>query len=235
MRQGDAFGLALLDAYRGAGRGFHLNERDDGYIDASASRMYFTTERQWGTDERRAMRYVRGRVLDVGCGAGRHSIFLQRRGHDVLGIDVSPLVLRVARQRGLRRVRRLPAADVRAELARIDTILMLGNNFGVFGSRARARALLHRWSRLVRPGARIIAQSRDPYGTDNPRHRLYHRQNRRRGRMSGQIRMRVRYQDVATPRFDYLLVSPAEMRSYLHGDPRAMTRIRHGFGQVPSI
>lgn len=40
MRAGDAFGLALLDAYRGVGRGFHLNERDDGYIDASSSRMY---------------------------------------------------------------------------------------------------------------------------------------------------------------------------------------------------
>lgn len=217
MRRGDAFGLGLLDAYRGAGRGFHLNERDDGYIDASASRIYFTTVRQWGADERRAMRYVRGRVLDVGCGAGRHSLYLQRRGHDVTGIGISPLVLRVARLRGLRRLRRMSVTDLGLELPRMDTILMLGNNFGVFGSRARAQRLLRRWSRLVRSGTRIVAQSRDPYATDNPWHRLYHRRNRTRGRMAGQIRMRVRYQGMATPWFDYLLVSPDEMREIVAG------------------
>jgi 2-polyprenyl-3-methyl-5-hydroxy-6-metoxy-1,4-benzoquinol methylase len=37
------------------------------------------------------MQFVKGRVLDVGCGAGRHSLYLQEKGFDVLGTDISPL------------------------------------------------------------------------------------------------------------------------------------------------
>ena len=51
------------------------------------------------------MRFVRGRVLDLGCGAGRVGLHLQSRGHDVVGIDVSPLAVEIAGQRGLADVR----------------------------------------------------------------------------------------------------------------------------------
>ena len=52
---------------------------------------------------------------------------------------------------------------------------------------------------------------------DNPFHLAYHRWNRRRGRMPGQMRIRVRYQKYATPRVDYLLGSRKEMRTLLRG------------------
>lgn len=217
MRAGDAFGLALYDAHRGLGRGFQMTERDDGHIDATETRVYFTSFRQWSIDERRAMRYVRGRVLDIGCGAGRHSIYLQKRGFDVIGIDVSPLALRVSRLRGLRRTAQASVTHVNSHLGVFDTILMLGNNFGLFGNRRRAQTLLRRWHRITRPGARIIAQSRDPYAAASPSHRAYHRRNLERGRMCGQIRMRVRYQDRATPWFDYLIASKMEMRQIVAG------------------
>ena len=60
--------------------------------------------------------------------------------------------------------------------------------------------------------ARVIAWSTDPYQTTEPLHLQYHRLNRRRGRMSGQLRIRMRYQKYATPWFDYLLVSTEEMQ-----------------------
>ena len=44
-----------------------------------------------------------------------------------------------------------------------------------------------------------------------------HAQNRRRGRMGGQIRIRVRFQDVATPWFDYMFLSEQELLSVLEG------------------
>ena len=50
---------------------------------------------------------VRGPVLDVGCGTGELSLFLARRGHDVLGIDLSPLAIRQAREKA--RWRRIEA------------------------------------------------------------------------------------------------------------------------------
>ena len=59
--------LALLEG-RGAQE---IMERDDGFIYAGDPSDYFAPFRRWPPVERRVMRYVRGRVLDVGCGAGR--------------------------------------------------------------------------------------------------------------------------------------------------------------------
>jgi hypothetical protein len=72
--------------------------------------------------------------------------------------------------------------------------------------------------------ARIIAETRDPYGTDDPCHLAYHKLNRKRGRMSGQLRIRIRYKTYATPWFDYLLVSKDEMRAILDGTGWQVTR-----------
>ena len=93
-------------------------------------------------------------------------------------------------------------------LGEFDTLVMFGNNFGLFGSRAKARRLLRQLRPFVR---RIVATSNDPFGTDDPVHLGYHERNRNRGRMPGQLRLRVRYRDLIGPWFEYLIVSPEEM------------------------
>jgi hypothetical protein len=98
-----------------------------------------------------------------------------------------------------------------------DTIVMMGNNFGLFGSPEGARRLLGRFHRMTAPDARIIAETNDPYRTDDPDHLAYHALNRQRGRMSGQLRIRVRYRSLKTPWFDYLFVSQPELREILAG------------------
>ena len=98
-----------------------------------------------------------------------------------------------------------------------DTIVMLGNNFGLFGSKAKARGLLRRFHKLTSDRGRIVAETRDVYGTDDPAHLAYHERNRRRGRMAGQVRLRTRHRLQATPWFDYLMVSPSELVELLEG------------------
>src|SRR5439155_25169192 len=98
----------------------------------------FSPFRRWPKAERAAMRYVRGRVLDVGCGAGRVALHLQERGHDVVGIDLSPGAVEVARRRGAKDVRELAITRVGPKLGLFDTIVMFGNNFGLMGGRRRA-------------------------------------------------------------------------------------------------
>jgi dipeptidyl aminopeptidase/acylaminoacyl peptidase len=71
---------------------------------------------------------------------------------------------------------------------------------------------------------RIIAASNDPYKTDNPDHLAYHAANRARGRISGQMRIRVRYKRYASPWFDWLLVSKKEMESILEGTGWVVSR-----------
>jgi predicted RNA methylase len=214
----DAYGHLVYD-YLTKGVGREVVERDDGLIDPSEilPAYYFAPYRSWSDRERRAMRFVRGRVLDVGCGAGRVALHLQKRGFDVLGIDLSPLAVRVCKLRGLKNVRVLPAAQTGQLRGRFDTILMFGNNFGLFGSYKRGRAMLKDFYEATFENARIIAESTDPYKTKDPAHLAYQRQNRDRGRMPGQIRIRVRYRTYVTPWFDYLLVSEKEMQDLIAG------------------
>jgi SAM-dependent methyltransferase len=222
----DAYGRLILD-YLETGESIEIVERDGGFIDGSryGPGYYFSPFRRWPKAERQALRLARGRVLDIGCGAGRVALHLQERGHDVVGIDVSPLAVEVSRRRGVRDVRELPVTRIGRGLGRFDTIVMFGNNFGLMGSRRRAPWLLRRFKSIVNDGARILAESVNPYTTDNPAHLAYHERNRRRGRMGGQLRIRIRYHEYATPWFDYLLASPEEMAELAEAGGWRLSRV----------
>ncbi len=212
----DAFGHALYDRYRGQDT-LYIIERDDGYIAADSLKGYFSDYRGWPAGLRRAMSFARGRVLDVGCGAGRAALYLQRRGLVCVGVDNSPLAVRVCKLRGLKHARLMAAGRLSRALGVFDTILMLGNNFGLAGDPTRTRWLLRRFRAISSERARIIAETLDPKRTRARHHRDYHRRNRQRGRMPGQVRLRIRYLRHASPWFDYLFVSKREMRALLKG------------------
>ncbi len=217
----DAFGRAMYDYFSSGMRNLHINEvieRDDGYIETSGGpAAYFTEYRRWPPEERKALRYARGRVLDIGCGAGRHSLHLQGKGLEVTGIDNSPLAIEVCKQRGLQHAEVMSISQISSRLGVFDTVLMLGNNFGLFGSYQGAKRLLKKLNRITTENGRIITTSNDVYKTDIPAHLKYHEMNRKRGRMAGQIRFRARYHQYATPWLDYLMVSPEEMEDILDG------------------
>ncbi len=211
----DPFGRALMDFFEGKASPIII-ERDDGNLDVSGgAESYFRDYEEWDDYERQALSYARGRVLDVGCGAGRHSLYLQEQGHEVLALDNSPLAIEVARRRGVRELVVLPISRVSSKLGIFDDIIMMGNNFGLLANRKRARWLLRRFYHLTSKNARIIATSLDPYTTDDQLHLAYHRMNRERGRMSGQVRIRFRYRAIKGAWFDYLLVSVKEMREII--------------------
>ena len=213
----DAYGKQLLAQYNGQTPTAEIIERDDDYIDTgSDAGMYFTEYDEWHAPERQAIDKARGKILDIGCGAGRHSLYLQNKGFDVTGIDNSPGAIKVCKLRGLRRAIVRPIQEIdKFPKNSFDTILMFGNNFGLFGNAENARELLKKMSRITRAGAQIIAGTRNPYVTDNKEHLEYLRFNKRRGRLAGQIRMRIRYGRTVGEWFDYLFVSPDEMRKIL--------------------
>jgi SAM-dependent methyltransferase len=228
----DAYGHAVFDYLRGMG-GFEIVERDDGYFGPSGGPWAYLSEyKDWSPDQRKAMRYVRGKVLDIGCGGGRHSLYLQEKGFDVLGVDTSPLAIKVCKLRGLRKTKLTSITQLSPKLGRFDTMLMLGNNFGLFASFKRARWLLARFKRITSARARIITESMDPYQTDDPVHFDYHKLNRRKGRMSGQARIRIRYKRHVTPWFDYLLVSKDEMKEIMKGTGWRVERFIDAEGPV---
>ena len=85
---------------------------------------------------------------------------------------------------------------------------MLRNNFGLFGNFKRARWLLKRFHEITSLKGRIVE-------TEVPEHLAYQEINRERGRMSGQVRIRVRFRKYASPWFEYFMVSKKEMKDIL--------------------
>ncbi len=236
-RSNDAYGHELW-AYLSEGRPDEIVERDDGLITCGEGpKRYFSEFSAWAKREQRAMRFTQGsRALDVGCGAGRVSLYLQRQGMKVTAIDRSPLAIRLCRKRGVRDARLLPIEQIhRLPADSFDTVVMFGNNFGLFGNYKKAKRLLRQLHRLTAGGAVILAESVNPYQTRLAAHRRYQRRNRERGRMGGQIRIRVRFREIKGPWFDYLLVSPSEMKEILAGTGWALRTLLRSSDGPPYV
>jgi SAM-dependent methyltransferase len=206
--EGDALGSALLAALDGRAPSVVI-ERDDGFVDVDGT-DYFggLTE-----PERHALASATGRVLDVGAGAGRGALVMQERGQRVTALDVSAGAVEACRRRGVRNVYHGTLAQAAGDgLAGVfDSAVLLGSNVGLLGSRENAPAFLADLARLVKPDGVVAGVILDPYGTSSQVHLAYHDRNRERGRLPGQLTMRVRYQNLATGWFDWLCASRGEL------------------------
>jgi len=214
----DAFGEEIL-AYLLQKKGVEIIERDDGFVSSSDILSYYFSDYEgWVPMERDSIKLAKGRVLDVGCGAGRVCLYLQKQGLEVTGMDISPKAIEVCKKRGVERALVLPVERIDSfRPDSFDTIVMFGNNFALLGSQEKARALLKKMYRITSRDAVILAGNRDPYSTKDAAHLAYHELNRRRGRMAGQLRMRVRFRQYVGEWFDYLFVSRKELKGILLG------------------
>jgi SAM-dependent methyltransferase len=217
-RDKDAYGQ-LIVAYLEGKPSYEIVERDDGSIGPSGGApTYFAEYKNWPEWQKRAIKFAKGRVLDVGAGAGRVSLYLQEHGCKVTAIDNSPLAIQVCRNRGVKDARVFSIRDVgKFGPNTFDTVVMFGNNFGLFGGSAGAKRLLKKLHARTTPNAVIIAESNDPYKTSDPAHLAYQKRNRKRGRMSGQLKIRIRFRESIGDWFDYLLASKKEMKEILEG------------------
>ena len=109
--------------------------------------------------EQRALEMAEGRILDVGAGAGCHSLALEKMGKSVLAIDISPLSVAVMKERGVdaRQVNFYDESFVET----FDTVLMLMNGTGIIGNPDNIPAFFERLRGLLNPGGRVLLDSSD--------------------------------------------------------------------------
>ena len=107
---------------------------------------------------------------------------------------------------------------------------MLGHNFGLFQNRRKFKMLLKKFDKILSPDGVIIAETSNPYKTKNNIHTSYHAWNFKRGRMGGQLRLRLRYKKLISRWFDYLFVSQKELHNLLNGTEWKIQRIFNSRG-----
>ena len=131
--------------------------------------------------ERKALDLAKGRILDVGAGAGCHSLVLQERGMDVTAIDISPLSVETMKERGVEKVieqdfftlegqameQREPSSLLewpsrdRVRRSQYDTILMLMNGIGIVGTLERMPEFFKQIDKILAPGGQVLCDSSD--------------------------------------------------------------------------
>ena len=159
----DILGQALLEYHHGrldAALTVHCNVADDEQLPAS---YFFRSLLQMPELERMALDESRGRVLDLGAGAGCHTLELQSRGFaEVRAVDQSAGAVQVMQARGVREVARhdIGVARLATELP-YDTILMLMNGLGLTGTLAGLDSFLAHARTLLAPDGQILATSSD--------------------------------------------------------------------------
>lgn len=159
--------------------------------------------------ERKALELARGRILDVGAGAGCHSLALQQRGEEVTAIDISPLSCETMLARGICNVRCVNLFDKRL-VGPFDTILMLMNGIGIAGKLKQLPTLLFRLRELLAPGGQLIVDSSDLkylYENEDGSYDIDPL-----GNYYGEVDYRMCYRKVMGETFDWLYVDPQTLK-----------------------
>lgn len=156
----DPFGKALkdyLDGQHDAALTVHIAGFDDELWPVD---MFFQNTRGMRWYARQALRLARGRVLDVGAGAGSHSLRLQQQGFDVEALEISTLAANVIADRGVKKVTNADFFNFTTD-RRYDTILLLMNGVGIAGTLDGLPRLLNHCKELLAPDGQIIMDTTD--------------------------------------------------------------------------
>ena len=118
----------------------------------------FRTRDEMPAIEQEALNVASGNILDVGAGAGCHTLALQAMEKRVTAIDISPLAVETMRQRGVKDVHE---QDFFSLDGQFDTILMLMNGIGIVGTISRLPAFFMQVDHLLAPGGQLLCDSSD--------------------------------------------------------------------------
>jgi len=156
----DLFGKAILDFQTNNSPEDLITETTISEEDEMSVAYLFRSYDEMPQMEQKALQLAKGKVLDVGCGAGSHSLSLQNdRNLDVTSIDISSNAIEACELRGLKKAK---VQDVMTlENEKFDTILLLMNGAGMCGRLKNIPSFLQKLKSLLNPGGQILMDSSD--------------------------------------------------------------------------
>lgn len=157
----DLLGQAIQDYFHSQKEVIVHTETSISEIDELPISYFFRSYAAMNKTEQKAMQLAQGKVLDIGCGAGAHSLYLQNSRHlSVTSLDNSPKSTEVCRLQGLRNVICSDFLEFNTSET-FDTILLLMNGTGIFESLDKINLYLKKLSTLLTPTGKIYIDSTD--------------------------------------------------------------------------
>jgi len=155
----DLFGKAILDFQTGNNPEDLITETTISESDEMSVAYLFRGFEEMPKMEQKALSISKGKILDVGCGAGSHSLYLQEKGFDVTSIDISPNAIKACQLRGLKKATVQDVMSMKEE--QFDTILLLMNGAGMCGRLKNISPFLRQLKRLLTENGQILVDSSD--------------------------------------------------------------------------
>jgi SAM-dependent methyltransferase len=156
--------------------------------------------------------------MDIGCGAGRHSLFAEELRVDVTSLDISPGAIKVCRELGLTKA----IVGSVSELENLEDLettyksfILFGANLGLGGSIKGTIKMLNSLEKISQPNAIIIGNYFEPLPTTEQFHLSYHQKNRDKGKSIGEMKFRIRYQNQVSDWVEFYAPTATEFNEIL--------------------
>lgn len=192
----DVLGQAIADHYQNLrGSKLWINNKY-GAKEEMPLTTYFRNEDDMPDIEWMALEQCRGNVLDIGAGAGSHTLYLQEQGFNITAMDISPLCVKVMKERGVVSV--IQADIFEYDHAGYDTLLLLMNGIGLAGTVEGLKKLLRHLKTLLNKDGQLLFDSSDVaylYEGAIPKQTYY-----------GEIQYQYNYKKLKTEWFNWLYI-----------------------------
>ena len=155
----DLFGKAILDYQTNNSPDDLITETSISEADEMSVAYLFRSYAEMPKLEQKALQLANGNVLDVGCGAGSHALYLQEKGIDVTAIDISANAIKACKLRGLKNAKVQDIMQLEGD--KFDTILLLMNGAGMCGKLKNIPNFLQKLKALLTDEGQILVDSSD--------------------------------------------------------------------------
>jgi hypothetical protein len=202
MMSSDILGQALLDFLK-MGTGERLIAHTSYGPDETYFLDYFFRDLDGMPDlEQYALTLCKGRILEIGAGAGSHALILQEAGKDIVTMDSSRGCVNVMLMRGLLKVQHMNVFNLHT--GGYNTLLLLMNGIGIAGNLGGLVRFLKKAEEITDSRAQILFDSTDVSHT-------LEKDAEESGRYVGEIKYQFDYRGVRGPWFEWLYIDQEKL------------------------
>lgn len=155
----DVLGDAILDYFQNKSDKNILVNTNVAFEEQLSPSYFFRSFDQMPHLEQDALRLCKGKILDIGAGAGSHSLYLQNNNFDVTALEISPGAIEVMKLRGVKQILSLNFNELKNQ--KFDTLLFLMNGFGMAETINNVVPFIHHCFELLNDNGQILFDSTD--------------------------------------------------------------------------